>query len=114
MNSTQVYFSLQVMAVPSYDGTTISMPAPEIDLGATIFLAEEKQNSFFGSLFFSLHSSLGNAMFHVREGFEKAVISVTSGIRKFFSRKRSMWRGRVASFKFSGLIKHSSILVMRT
>ena len=114
MDSTQVFFSVQAMDVPSFDGAAISLPAPEIDLGATVFLAAEKTSKLFGGLFFSLHSSLENAIFHVREGFEKVVVSVTSRIRKFFSRRRSMWRGRIAAANFSGLVRHSAVLVMRT
>jgi hypothetical protein len=114
MDSTQVFFSMQVPVAEFSNSASVVVPAPGIDLGATIFLAAEKSSKLFGGLFFSLHSSLENAIFHVREGFEKVVVSVTSRIRKFFSRRRSMWRGRIAAANFSGLVRHSAVLVMRT
>ena len=114
MDSTRVFFTLQVIDVPSADGVSFSVPAPEIDLGATIFLTAEKQSEFFGRLFFSLHSSLENVMFRVRESFNQVAVSVSSGIRKSIRRRRSMWRGRIEPVRFANLLKHSAVMVMRT
>ncbi len=114
MDSTQVFFSMQVPVAEFSNSASVVVHAPEIDLGATIFLAAEKSSKLFGGLFFSLHSSLESVMFHVRKGFENVVISVSNGIRKFFCRQRSMWRGRIRQIKFTNILKHSTVLVLRT
>ena len=114
MDSTQIYFSMQVADVPSCDGMTISMPAPEIDLGASVFLTGNSIADSTEGLFFSLQSSLESAVFHVREGFDKFTVSVKSCIGKVFGKVRSMWRERAVLKYFPKVIRHSAVLVMRT
>ena len=114
MDCTQIFFSMQVPAVEFFDSASVVVPAPEFDLGASIFLVVDKSACGVNSLFFTLHSSLENAVFHVREVFEKLVISVKSGIGKVFGKVRSMWRERIIPRHFPNVAKHSAVLVMRT
>ncbi len=114
MDCTQINFSLSVGAASFNNDAVISVPAQKFDLGASIFLASENTSHVFGSLFFSLQSSLETAMFHVRDGFEKIVISVKSDISKFFGKVRSMWRGRVRLNYFCKMLRVPSVMVMRT
>ena len=114
MDSTQIYFSMQVDIAEFSDSAIISMPAPELDLSASIFLPADNANCGVCSVFFTLHASLENAMFHVHEGFEKLIISVKADIRKFFSKVRSMWRERVKLNCFRKILKVPAFTVMRT
>ena len=82
MDCTQINFSLTIGAASFNSDAVISVPAQKFDLGASIFLASENTSGVFGSLFFSLQSSIETAMFHVRDGFESQESSVTATITR--------------------------------
>ena len=113
MDCTQITFSLSVN-VPSGNDVCISLGGNDFDLGAFLQLTVDKPLCGIGSLFFTLHSSLENAMYHVCEGFEKTVISIGNSVRKFVAAARSMWRERIAPAKLPRFAKHSSFMVLRT
>ena len=114
MDCTQINFSLQTAAVSLQNDMVITVPAQKFDLSASIFLTSDKALCAVGGLFFSVQSSLETALFRVREGFENLVISVKYGIRKFFGKVRSMWRGRVKLNYFCKMLKVPAFTVMRT
>lgn len=114
MDCTQINFSLTIGAASFNSDAVISVPAQKFDLGASIFLASENTSGVFGSLFFSLQSSIETAMFHVRDGFERLVVSVRSDIRKVSGRIRLMWRERIRPVKICKLLRVPSVMVMRT
>ena len=109
---TPINFSLKTDVLSAAD-VCISLVGIQIDSGAAFF-AVDKVAYDVGSLFLTLHSSLENAVFRVRECFEKVVISVKNGFRKFAVATRSMWRGRMEQTAFRALAKRSSYFVMRT
>ena len=114
MDCTQINFSLSFNAVSSADDMVISVPCQKFDLSASIFLAPENASCTFGSLFFSLQSSLESAIFCVREGFENFAATVHCVSRKIFGKVRSMWRERIAPKCACKLFKRPAVTVMRT
>ena len=114
MDSTQIFFSVQIPVAEFSNSVSVVVSAPELDLSTPIFGTVDKSVSGVNSLVFTLHSSLESAVFRVREGFDKLVISVKTGIGKVFGKVRSMWRERMIPRYFPKVAKHSAVLVMRT
>lgn len=113
MDCTRITFSLSA-DVPSVNDACISLGGNDFGSGAFLQLTVDKPLCGCGSLFFTLHSSLENVMYRVREVLAETVISVVSAVRKFAASVRSMWRGQVEQIKVPYFAKRSSFMVLRT